>query len=63
MAKTTNVKIEFEEPNTTTLNSFQACNELKISGLSRDYVEKRFKDQEKTLEEWKESFKKVRLAF
>lgn len=63
MAKTTNTKIEYTEEVEQTINVFQVCNELKISGLSRDYVQKRFKGEEKTLTEWKESFKKVRLDF
>jgi hypothetical protein len=63
MAKTTNTKIDYKEEVEQTINVFQVCNELKISGLSREYVQKRFKDEEKTLTEWKESFKKVRLDF
>lgn len=63
MAKTTNTKIDYTEEVEQTINVFQVCNELKISGLSREYVHKRFKDEEKTLTEWKESFKKVRLDF
>jgi len=41
----------------------QICNELKISGIHREYVEKRFGDKVITLEEWKENFKKVRLDY
>jgi hypothetical protein len=63
MAKTTNTKIDYTEEVEQTINVFQVCNELKISGLSREYVQKRFKDEKKTLTEWKESFKKVRLDF
>ena len=63
MTKTTNTKIDYKEEVEQIINVFQVCNELKISGLSREYVQKRFKDEEKTLTEWKESFKKVRLDF
>jgi len=46
-----------------TLNVHQICNELKISGIHREYVQKRFNEKEFTLEEWRENFKKVRLEY
>ena len=57
-------KIEEEEvKKDPILNVHQICNELKISGIHREYVEKRFNEKEFTLEEWKENFKKVRLEY
>lgn len=54
---------ENEEVAVQLLTVHQICNELRIIESSRAYAEKRFKGQEKTLEEWKEAFKKVRLDF
>ncbi len=57
------MKNKEEEKKEPLLTIHQICNELKISGIHREYVEKRFNEKEFTLEEWKENFKKVRLDY
>lgn len=55
MAKT----VKTEEP---LLNWFQACNALKVTGMNRRVVEKKFEDTQLSEKEWQSLLKKEKLA-
>lgn len=41
----------------------QICNELKLNKNSRSFVMMKYKNQDLTLKQWKDNFKKDRLSY